>query len=66
MIGKFDAMLGFYILFSQHYLTVHRAEPYVNCYLTHTDNYLMTNDNVFNINETLEKVFIIPDETKNQ
>lgn len=47
MITFAEPMLYFSILFSKRYLTIYKTPPYVNAYVTHTDNYLWTNENIF-------------------
>lgn len=47
MIIFAEPTLCFLALFSQRYLTINRPEPYVSAYVTHTDSYLWTNENIF-------------------
>lgn len=47
MIIFAEPMLYFSIMTSQRFLTAYRTDQYVNAYVTHTDNYMWTNDNIF-------------------
>lgn len=63
MIKPIDAILFFYLLFAQKYMNSPKVEikqTRENSHIqtSYTTKRLITNENVYDINETLEKVFI--------
>lgn len=63
MIKPIDAIIFFYLLFTQKYMNSPKIEikqtsesSYMQA--NYTTKRLITNENIYDINETLEKVFI--------